>query len=235
MNPHLGSKRECKRGLAGFTLSELTIASVILVIVSAAIMGTLGSLRQLVSTGTVSSELQALGERTLTSIMDDMRMSGFVNEGGADYPYLFDNGVANAAFAAHDHAPHVQNVDAGDLAFGESREIVFLLPADVAPRDGRPDVDTGVLQWGMDEFSYVVVTGPDGVNYLQRRVNGGSPRNISHHVERIVFDDNTTAILDVPLQCVRVSIDFLKEDMDGLAYRHRVQATIRLRNGPGLL
>ena len=97
MIPHLGSQRESKRGSAGFTLSELTIASVILVTVSAAIVGTLGSLRQLVSTGTVSSELQSLGGRALSSVMDDLRMSGFVNEGGASYPYLFDDGDANAA------------------------------------------------------------------------------------------------------------------------------------------
>jgi hypothetical protein len=114
--------------------------------------------------------------------------------------------------------------------FGPNREIVFLQPAD-ADGNAVPDVGAdGNLVWSPNEISYVVVTGADGVNYLQRRVNAGQPLRIASHVERVVFDDQITSGFAIPPRSIRVQIFFREPDEEGSLIRYSTQALTRMRN-----
>jgi hypothetical protein len=213
----------------GFTLIEMVIVLTMLIVISGVLVNGLGSLRRFADTGSVQSQLQILADRAMVEIIGDLRRSGFVTVGGVDYPHLFDDGMAGD-YVQHDHDPAAKEAEFGDPDFGPNREIVFSLPAD-ADANGVPDVDAGGnLEWDVDEFSYVVNTGPDGVNYLERRVNGAVPSIVTHHVERLVFDDNDSSVFAVPLDSIRVRVDFRMED-GGRVYTHTAEATVRLRNG----
>ncbi len=88
------------------------------------------------------------------------------------------------------------------------------------------------LVWDHDELSYVLVTRPDGQNYLERRVNGGGAgaRRICRGVERVVFDTNSSD-LTLPLGAVRVRLFLRTTDSTGTLHKRSVEATVRLRNG----
>ena len=215
----------------GFSLPEVLVVSGILLVVGGAVTAVLARARGLAVTGGELAGLEERSERALHRIVQDLRRSGFDQVDGIDYPYLFEDGNALPPFENHAHAPAAKQAVAGDPDFGPNREIVLVLPAD-DDGDGIPDIDgSGMLVWGGDEVSYIVVTGPDGVNVLERRTNGGNPLPVARHVERIVFDDAESSGFTVPLRSIRVRIDFRDRDSEGRAYRHSREFTVRLRNG----
>jgi len=121
----------------------------------------------------------------------------------------------------------------GESDFGPNHEIVFLQPLD-ADASGVPDIDVdGRLVWDSIEYSYVVVTGADGVNVLQRRSNGAAPKTIAKNVERIAFDDNASSGFQIPLDAVRVRIWFRERDSERTLHRYFSEAVVKLRNGVG--
>ncbi|HVS19972.1 MAG TPA: hypothetical protein VMT18_15310, partial [Planctomycetota bacterium] len=155
---------------AGFTVIEVAIATLILVVISGALVTALDGLRGAALTGDVSSRLSEAGERALMAIVEDVRRSGRTSLGTA-FPYTFEDG--DSPFNdAHDHPPADKNGAAGDLDFGPDREIVLVLPRDedtmgpppvAGVPDNLPDLDAdGNMVWGLQEFSYVLVTWPDG-------------------------------------------------------------------------
>ncbi|HET6202491.1 MAG TPA: prepilin-type N-terminal cleavage/methylation domain-containing protein [Planctomycetota bacterium] len=225
------SRRAHRAGRGGFSLPEVLVASAILLVVGAAVTAALARARGLAVTGGELAALEEGSARALHRMVGDLRRSGFVGIGGVSYPHLFDDGNALPPFDAHAHPPATKQAVAGDPDFGPNREIVFLLPAD-DDGDGIPDVDaTGHLVWGGDEVSYVVVTGADGVNVLERRTNGTSPLSVARNVERIAFDDPASSGFQVPLGTVRVRLFFRDRDSEGRAYRHAREFLVRLRNG----
>lgn len=215
----------------GFTVPELAVVAAIFAIVAGLVARSLSSIRSLTRTGSEIADLEDAGERALRSIVEDLKRSGFVELAGADYPYLFDDGAALDPFALHAHPPAAKQAQSGDPDFGPNREIVFVIPAD-ADENGVPDLDAeGNLLWEPTEYSYVVLTGADGVNVLERRTDGGSPRTIARHVERIVFDDPASSGFEVPLGTMRIRIDFRAEDVERRRFRHSREVLVRLRNG----
>jgi len=219
--------RPARSALRGLGLLELLLAVVVLAIFLGSLALTSSSMLRMSVASDVRSKAQELGATTLLAILDDLRVSGRL----APFPYLFVDGAADAPFDAHDHAPAVEHASAGDPDFGPNREIVFLHPAD-DDRDGAPDFDAdGGLVWGAREISYVLVTESDGVNALERRLDGRTERVLARHVERVLFDDYESSGFEVPLGSIRARLWFRVPDGAGGFLRHQVEATVGLRNG----
>jgi len=216
---------------AGFTLLDLLIGVMLLLILVGGLTQSLAGMSRNATYASLDGELQSQAERALRMIIAGLRVSGFATMGGDAYPHLFLDGDAQMAYAANAHAPATHTAGSGDADFGPSREIVFLQPAD-ADQDNRPDIDgNGRLVWSPSQFSYVLVTRADGVNVLQRRIDGLAPREVAQHVERVAFDDNTTSMNQVPLDAIRVRIWFRKLDDQGALHRYFTEAVVKLRNG----
>ena len=226
----------------GLTLIEMIIGLTILLLLAGSLTQSLGNMKGLTTAGDTNGRLQEAGERMLADIVDDMKRSGFVQQGLKDYPFLFNEGDASAnwqgvgvnGFGVHSHPAPAHAAQAGDIDFGVTREIVFLLPQD-ADANGVPDLDaSGDLVWDAREFSYVLVTRPDGINYLERRVDGAGARKVGMYVERIAFDDNASTLLTpdpVPLGAIRVQVFLRQQDESGMVHRYTARAVVRMRNG----
>ena len=207
----------------GFTIIEFAIAITVLGLFAGMLVHSLQRMQGLANTSTVRSLVQDSGEKALKRINQDLRRSGFVN----GYPQFFLNG---AGPGPHQHPPAQKQAQPGDPDFGADREILFLQPADF-DGNGIPDLDpSGNLIWDPTEFSYVLVTGPDGVNYLERRIDGAQPRMVARDVERVEFEDNNNPPASVPIGCVRVRIFYRKADQSGTMHMHSAESLIRLRN-----
>lgn len=217
------------------TVIELAISTFLLIMLSGSLTAALVNVRGVFQEGTIQSRMQDAGERALKVISEDLRRSGFVQVGGLSYPFVFPAGVPGPSFAAHAHAPAVQNAQAGDPDFGASSEIVFVQPdfQTDAAGDEVPQLDgLGALQWDDTEISYVLMTGADGVNYLQRRTNAANPRRLAGHVERLVFEAPGQIGVTIPNDSVRIRIFFRQVDEKGVVHRHQAEATVALRNTP---
>ena len=191
------------RARAGFSALEMLVAVTVLTMLAGSLTMAIKHMRGLTTTANAQSTVQNSAERAMKRIFDDLARSGAVTLGGVDYPYLFDDGAAAAPFGAHAHAPAQHQAVAGDPDFGPTREIVFALPQESDPPgtfgNDVPDIDVNAnLIWDVAETSYVLITGVDGINYLQRRVNGATPVTIATHVERLVFDDNASSGFVIP-------------------------------------
>ncbi len=219
---------------AGLTMIELALSSVLLVLVSGALTTALFHVRSVASEGGVDAKLREQAERALASIIADLNRSGDAVVGGGNCPYLFDDGNATGAFAQHAHPPAKHQAAPGDSDFGVDREIVLAEPSmtTLAPGDEVPTLDSnGALTWSSNVVSWVLITGADGINYLQRRVNAGNPRRVANHVERVAFDTNASApTAGIPNGAVRVQLFFRERDADGVLHKHGAEVTVRLRN-----
>jgi prepilin-type N-terminal cleavage/methylation domain-containing protein len=221
---------------AGVTLLEMMVVIALLGLLTAATVTVLVSMRRANVTGNAQLDLQREAERGLMRVVTDLRRSGSVRLAGKDYPYLFEDGVPDEAFGVHAHELALKGAQPSDYDFGANREVVLRLPADVTGpagvADGVPDVDAnGGLVWSANETSFVVVTRADGLNYLERRTNGGAPQRVCRYVERVVFDDALSSGFEVPLGAIRVRLYLRKRDGDGIVHRHWGEVTVRLQNG----
>lgn len=228
----MGCKRRSnhtnRRG--GFTLLEATFATTLLMLVFTGLAAAIRSMQNLAHTAKERGAIQTDGQDALVEILRDLRRSGIVMSGGIRYPVVFDGGDAGPAHPDHTHQPAVKSGDPGDEDAGADRSILFLLPLD-ADGDRRPDVDAnGDLIWDWTVFSYVLVTGADGINRLERRSDGAPPRVVARFVERIVFDDAGSSGFEIPLGSVRVRLFFRKVDGSGQVQRFTAEATVTLRN-----
>jgi hypothetical protein len=211
---------------AGLGLVELLIASAILAIFLGGLAFSSRSMLRMGLASDVRSTAQELGATTLAVILEDLRVSG----AHAPFPYLYDDGAALAPFDAHAHAPADEHAAPGEPDHGPNREIVFRLPAD-DDRDGEPDFDgDGELLWSARELGYALVTAADGVNQLERRVDGRTQRVLARHVERVLFDDILSSGFELPLGALRVRLWFRLPDGNGGWFRHHTEATVGLRN-----
>ena len=216
---------------AGFTLLETSISVTLVLLMSGALVMAMQNMQGLAVGNNNRSALDMMADEALEEMVEDLRQSGEVTVGGLDYPYVFDGGAADGIdFPNHVHPPAVNAAGAGDNDFGPDREIVFVRPAD-ADGDQRPDIGVGgALIWDVNEFSYVVVTRADGVNTLERRINGAQPRVVGRFVERLVVDTAASSGFQIPLGSVRIRIFFRQFDEGGTLMRTTREAVVRLRN-----
>lgn len=231
----------------GFSLIEAIISVSILFSVGLSMTTSLGGLRQVTLSGTAQQRLQSLGEKAMTRIVSDLRRTANNAAAANLYPYIFEDGDAQAPFAnLHFHNPAQHQAGANDFDGGPTREIVFVLPQDlynktvdpncdgnpVSTPDGIPDTDgLGNLIWAPAELSYVLITGNDGINYVERRTNGGNAERIVPFVERMSFDMNSIENPNIPLDSVRIRLYFRMQTSDGL-YKHATETTVKLDNTP---
>jgi hypothetical protein len=226
----MNRRRLLRTARAGFTVLELLVGATILLLLVGSLAEALTSLRRGATYATIDGDLQTEGQRAMRLVISSLKPSGFTTLALNPYPYLFQDGNAQGAYSGSAHAPAVHHAVVGDPDFGPNQEIVFLQPAD-ADGDNRPDVDAGGnLVWSGSQHSFVVVTRSDGINVLQHRIDGGNPRHIAAHVERICFDDNATSGFQVPLRAVRIRIWFRQVDERGAVHRSFNEAVVKLRN-----
>lgn len=215
----------------GFTLLELTLSVSLMLLLTGALIQSLRGIQGLTATVGDRANLQTMGDRALLEIMTGLRTSGVASFAGKDFPYVFDGGVPDPEFILHGHPPAQENADPGDPDFGPDRELVYLVPQDL-DGDRRPDLDAnGALVWSVNEMSLVINTRADGINYLEQRTNGGAPRMLARHVERVVFDDSASSGFQIPLGSVRVRLFFRRTDGQGNLIRYQNEAVVNLRNG----
>lgn len=226
----------CNRNRGGFSVLEMMISVTLLSLLAGSLTMIIVRMRSIAVTSSSQSTLQDSAERAMRLIVGDLSRSGAITLVGNNYPYLFDDGAAVAPFTVHAHAAAVHHAVAGSPDFGPTREIVFALPqeSDAPGTYGNdvPDIDANAnLIWDVVEYSYVLVTGVDGINYLQRRTAGAAPVTIASNVERVVFDDNASSGFVLPVDSVRVQLFFRKLDSSGVLHRYSAEQVIKMRNG----
>lgn len=97
------------------------------------------------------------------------------------------------------------------------------------PGDHTIDSSSGVV-WSHQEVSYVTVTHPDGINYLERRIDGGQARRVARDIELVQFDTWESSGYTIALNSVRVRIFLRRRTEEGALFRHQVEAIVKLRN-----
>lgn len=206
---------------SGMTLVEAILALAIF----SSVLVSLGLVLRWREASTLEMESAALAvdlHASLAEMTDELAFSGFTRDGV--YPHLFEDGVPGSDFEAHAHpAPEPPR----SIGTKPSREVVFVLPDD-ADEDGVPDLAAdGSLAWGA-ERSLVVLPDADGMNRVERRVDGGPTRVIARNVESLVVDD--ASAVGVPLGCLRVRLA-LSRSVGGRLLSAAAERTVRLLNG----
>ncbi len=245
----------------GMGLLEVTISGAVLFLLAGSLVEAVGHVGALGRAGSTTSRLQQGAQEAITAITSDLEASGFVSSGGKSYPYTFTDGDAGTDFSVHAHAAPTENAHSDDPDFGVNREIVFVRPtlAEVAQDSNGLNWDLvdengdtvsvpegvsvvkkymfpvigndGTAGFDAQEVSYVLVTGADGINQLQRRRDGGSPSVVARGVERLVFDTSDTDPIGVPVGAVRVRLWLRLRDEEGTVHRHSAETVVRLQNG----
>jgi type II secretory pathway pseudopilin PulG len=216
---------ESRARRAGFTITEMAVSAVVLLVLGAGIAQTSGALRQAMSGGQTADVLMNDAIAALDAIRDDMKSSGFVG----DYPHTFVDGVGGAGFEIHNHASATKHATGSDPAAGDDREVVFARPAD-ADSDGVPDIAVdGSLTWDGAEYSFVRVDDATGTPVLERRIDGVTDRVLARHVERVQFDTQANDAT-VPAQSVRVTLHMRKAAPGGAVQKYFAQTMVKLRN-----
>jgi hypothetical protein len=227
-----------RRGHAGLTMVEMAIGTLVLVILGLSLASSTSSMRDLAVLSKVENRLQDQAAKALQWITADVRRAGsvVVDTGAAilSFPHLFEAGQTDPDYVAdeHDHEPVPKLAVEGEIDFGEDREILLVLPRD-DDGDGAPDFDlvAGQLIWDVGRrISYTRQLGPDGRTTLLRRDDEGTVQAVARDVERVVFDLQSVASPEVPLDTVRVRLYFRSRDDDGQTYRYHTEALIRMRN-----
>jgi hypothetical protein len=246
---------------AGFSLLEVGLSATILFLLAGSMIEAVDQVGALGRAGSVEGRMQQGANDALAQVTSDLKQSGFVSASGKDYPHLFEDGDAGVDFANHDHAVPTENSHSGDDDFGVNREIVLVQPTFVEVAQDSTGVNwelyddeglpvqlpggltvtkqytvpaignDGSAGWQGSEISYVLVTAADGVNELQRRVDGASAQVVARGVERVLFDTATTDPTGCPVDAVRVRVWMRIRDEEGTWRRHSAETVVRLQNG----
>jgi prepilin-type N-terminal cleavage/methylation domain-containing protein len=215
----------------GFTLLEMMMVVIMISCLTLGLFKLFAAANTLFRSGDVKADIEEHGRMAMMSIANDLRQTGYFTDpvSGKSYPYIFTDGNAQSPFSSQWHAAAHHSAEAGSPAHGPTREIVFRMTADLDGNGVRTSAATGQIEWGPAEISYVLVTASDGVNELQRRVNGGSPTIVARYVERVCFDDSATDS-NVPYGQVRLTLHMRKTTTDGRVVKTIYSTLIKMRN-----
>jgi len=179
----------------GFTLIEVIISAAVFSILFLAAYGSLTVAVETQTAGTRRVDLQSYGIRALRDIVGELKQTGRVDLSPPSdriYPYFFTNGAATGYFASYTHAVPTNFATPGTMATGASSEIIYLLPRDLDGDGTRVNAVTGVIEWGPENWSIVLVPQSNGPNALEIRKNGVTERVLARHVNRILLEDYRT-------------------------------------------
>ena len=235
---HAKLEPRCNRGRAGYSLVELLAAMVIFVGFLAAVMAALSdAMVQREVQGTYAL-MQMDARRALDRISSELRMSGRIPNpapGQPEYPYTFVNGGALGVYNHPSrHEPAAKHVGPESPAFGDNREIAFRIPADIDGDGLLTSSATGKIEWCDYDVAYVLVTGADGTNTLERWEDGERTDVIARYVERIAFDTiNTDPTID--MNSVVVNVYVARPTAMGVWLEMHVWTVVNMRNTDGLV
>jgi prepilin-type N-terminal cleavage/methylation domain-containing protein len=218
----------------GTTLLEMMIVVAIIGCLAIGMFKLFAAANCLFRAGNAKADIEEQGRIAAMGIANELRQSGYYMDPvtGKSYPHIFADGAALWPFSSHAHTPARHHAEVGTSAYGPSREVVFRITADLDGDGVRTASATGDIEWGADEISYVLVTAGDGVNQVERRVNGGSPKIVARYVERMLFDDSATDS-GVPYGQVRLTLYMRKTTSDGRVVKASYSTIVKMRNYEG--
>jgi len=186
----LNGKRRGSR--AGFSLVEALVSSAIFVGLLAALYGALADADRIRKVQDTIAKMEMDARRALDRVSAELRMTGRVENpapGQPGFPYSFVNGGALGTFtppARND--PADIHVSSDSPAFGDCIEISFLTPVDIDGDGLLTSSATGDIEWSTWHVAYVIVTGEDGINRLERWEDAVRTDILAMYAERITFD-----------------------------------------------
>lgn len=197
--------RGARRTSAGFTVLELAIGVVLLLVLSGAVLQTLDSMKRMALVGNVQAQAQREAQRSLELIVEDLRRSGQVTLDGLAYPHFIVEGTPAAGFdedEVHLHLPANKTAVEGDLDFGPDVGILFVHPAlwpdDILSLDpeqaqrwphGRPVLTTDDAVYGAGEA--IEPSDPNFLVELDGRVVWNVANTISYTLRTDLTGTNT--------------------------------------------
>lgn len=177
---------------AGFSLVEALVSSAIFVGLLTALYGALSSADRIRKVQDTYAKMEMDARRALERISAELRMTGRVENpvpGQPGFPYTFVNGGALGTFnppARHD--PADIHVASDSVAFGDCLEISFLTPFDNDGDGLLTSIATGDIEWSTWQVAYVIITGDDGINRLERWEDAVRTDILAMYAERITFE-----------------------------------------------
>ncbi len=219
------------RGQAGLTLIEMVATTGLLSFLIIALFCLFSAANHLFRAGNVSADIEEQARLAITQVTSDLKQSGFYNDpaSGKAYPYIFAGAAADGLFIEYTHSPAQHEAEEGTPAYGPTKEVVFRLAEDVDGDGYKTDSTTGRIEWGPNEISYQLRTGPNGINRLEKRVNNASPKVVARFVERIAFDDMYSDPT-IPYGQIRVVIHMRKKTTDGRIIKAGHATMVKMRN-----
>ena len=194
---------------AGFTYIAVVVIASLSTLLVLATVGLMATGNTNLERAADRSTLTLAGSNAMSRILQDLRRSGFTSVGADRYPMTSE-------------------VAAGSPVRNQ-RQIELLIPAD-ADQNGRADIIGATVDWNPDPVRYYVEMGERGLR-LMRSGAGRPAETICEHVEQVVFDTPQSSGLAVPLGCVRIQLALRTTRADGTVRQHRIETTVRLRNG----
>jgi len=229
--------RRRRRARAGLSLVEVLVSAMLLVLFSTAVLSAMTSATIAYSTERTFAAMQMDGRRALRAVAAELRMAGNIPNdapGQPQYPYVFEDGKALGTFNhPNRHDPAAQHVPSGSGAFGECREICFLIPEDIDGDGLLTDGATGDIEWCDEDIAFVLITGDDGINRLQRWVDGAETDTLAMFVERVTFDTIRTDPT-IAWDEVVITIYMARPARTGVWLQVQESTTVKMRNSDGV-
>ena len=207
---------------AGFTLVEAAISVTVFAGILGAFLVSLNSAQDAQSVTEAEAQVQRDALRSIAVLRTDLSRAGYEN----GFPELFDGDEISATYPEFDHD---ETLDPDGLPM-EQCDLVLRNPAD-DDRDEWPDLDVnGSVVWD-DPVAFLLVPDGEGTFNLVRRTTAGAQRVLARRLTRVLFEDPEDTLFSIPLDCIRVTLDFRVPGARGVAQSASFGLVVELRNG----
>ncbi len=207
---------------SGMTLLEAMVALAIFSTTLLAFGASLRATRNNTDLVTAIDRLNRQGMRAMRLVRENLERTGFEN----GFPDIYDGDGIAVDWAQFDHDDAL--TAEGDVA--TSCDIVFRHPDD-ADGDGWPDTLNGEPDWEANPRAITLVPDTDGTNRLVVTDDNGISRTIARSLDTITFETSSDTAFEIPLDCVRVTFNFLAPMRSGPPAVAQFSMVVRLKNG----